>query len=639
MDENYLDNLLNEFSLDKEIDDKIENELDEQLLKEKEDILAEQSVSREEAFNMDLELDAEGGSQDVDINFSEEQIDELDKLDNLADLDIGDFDFADIDFDDLDITKLSDDVSDSDFDSLLKEFDGDLEIPSFSDITGDELDDGASDDGASDFDELFEEGIGKGDDSDIQNEAESGSEELGSEGLEQEAVGSEGLDDDIQDASKDDISSDNENGAALENTDDLNEDNFDADSFLDSLLEDDSSVDDAKDISEKNEDSSSDEDDADSSLEDALDVNSDEDSSEEEVTNSLDDLLGGDDPEEGVSDNSSEDDGDALGEDDLFSMLNLDEEGSGDGNGDITGGAESDADSLDAALGDPGIDASGLDDLNDIQDISEKPKKKKRTFMEILFGEPDEDDEPTEEELKAIEEKKAAKKAKKEADAEKKKAKAEKDKADKSKKDADKKRADAEKQRVKAEKKAKKKAAREAEAANAEPEKKLNKPMVIFIFSLFLGGVGFFYLSTVDFNYRLAIEHAANYFASQKYHKAYDEIKGVEVKEKDKELKERIYTVMYVERLYEGYENNIELGRQKKALDSLLRGVDKYYEYYDEAKELDIVSDIDFSFSQIQNALQQNYGITVERALEINDMNDYEYMKTIEEYTGGDEEE
>ena len=90
---------------------------------------------------------------------------------------------------------------------------------------------------------------------------------------------------------------------------------------------------------------------------------------------------------------------------------------------------------------------------------------------------------------------------------------------------------------------------------------------------------------------------------------------------------------MYVERLYESYENNIELGRNKKALDSLLRGVSKYYEYYDDAQELDIVSDLDFSFAQIQNVLQINYGITLERALEINDLDDYEYMKTVSEYT------
>ena len=120
---------------------------------------------------------------------------------------------------------------------------------------------------------------------------------------------------------------------------------------------------------------------------------------------------------------------------------------------------------------------------------------------------------------------------------------------------------------------------------------------------------------------------------SQKYRKAYDEIKGVDGKEKDQELKDRIYTVMYVERLFESYENNIALGRNKKALDSLLRGVSKYYEYYDDAQELDIVSDLDFSFAQIQNALQQNYGITLERALEINELDDYEYMKTVSAYT------
>ena len=255
--------------------------------------------------------------------------------------------------------------------------------------------------------------------------------------------------------------------------------------------------------------------------------------------------------------------------------------------------------------------------------------------MEILFGEPDEDDEPTEEELKAIEEKKAAKKAKKEAAKEKKKEAADKNKEEKSKKDADKKRANDEKKKVKAELKAKRKAEEKAEAAN---EKKLNKPVVIFIFSVLIGGVGFLYLSSVDFNYKLAIENAANYFANQKYHKAYDEIKGVEVKEKDQQLKDRIYTVMYVERLYESYENNIELGRNKKALDSLLRGVSKYYEYYDDAVELDIVSDIDYSFAQIQNALEINYGISLNRALEINELDDYEYMKTVSEYTDDESE-
>lgn len=61
------------------------------------------------------------------------------------------------------------------------------------------------------------------------------------------------------------------------------------------------------------------------------------------------------------------------------------------------------------------------------------------------------------------------------------------------------------------------------------------------------------------------IKKAANYFERQRYRLAYDEVSGVEVKEKDQDLKDRIYTVMYVERLYESYENNMKLGRADKA--------------------------------------------------------------------------
>ncbi len=596
MDESYLDSLLNEFSLDKEIDNKIEDELDEQIQSEKDKYQEEQTVSREEAFNYDLEQDAGFGVPESDLDFSEDQIDELDNLDNLADLDIGDLDFSDIDFDDLDITKLSGDIDDSDFDELLKDFEGNLEIPSLND----------EDDG--------DQNIGRQNDEQSDSQDNSGDVEsltMDSKlqvGVEEEQKGdvSEDIDGTANEVSSNDEIASDDSSQALG---DLNEDNFDADSFLDSLLSEDS-IEEA-DVPEMSNEPASD----------------GEDGSEND-SDSLDDLLGG----ERSEDNDAQPDGAGENaEDDLLSMLDLqeDEGGNGQGGSDKDGANEAGNDS-----GEP--DMSALEGLDDIEDISsEKPKKKKRSLMEILFGEPDEDDEPTEEEIRAKEEKKAAKKAKKEADKEKKKEQADKDKEEKSRKDADKKQKNEEKKRIKAEKKAKRKA---EDAAEAAKEKKLNKPAVIFIFSILIGGVGFLYLSSIDFNYKIAIQQAASYFANQKYHKAYDEIKGVDVKEKDKPLKDRIYTVMYVERLYESYENNIELGRNKKALDSLLRGVSKYYEYYDDAQELDIVSDLDFSFAQIKNALEINYGIDLNRAMEINELDDYEYMKTIREYTDSQEE-
>lgn len=609
MDENYLDNLLNEFSLDKEIDHKIEDELDEEITSEKRRRKKANSVSREESFNLDLEQDANALENDIDLTFSEEQIDELDRLDNLADIDIGDMDFSDIDFDDIDITKLGDELSDN-FDDLLNDFEGDLEIPDFS------MHDDVEEDSDIEFQESdSEESLDDSESNPLSYEEDESSDEQAydnnsgddSEGLNDEASISEG-----------DNAADYQNESGMDN---LNVDSFDADSFLDSLLEE-SNNGESNNGESNNQESNKQE-------------SNNGDDNNESANDSLDSLLDDDLQLQNSSQPSDSDEIQPLSDDDdLFSMLNLDDQASGDASAlnDEGSGLENLTDSLtEVSQSASELEIENSKASSDEDDSGKKPKKK-RSFMEILFGEPDEDDIETEEEIQAREAKKAEKKAKKEAAKAAKADKAEKAKAKKSLDDAKKKKDDAEKKRIKAEKKAKKKA---EEAANAEPEKKLNKPMVIFIFSVFLGGVGFFYLSTVDFNYKLAIKQAADYFASQKYHKAYDEIKGVEVKEKDKELKERIYTVMYVERLYESYENNLQMGRQKKALDSLLRGVTKYYEYYDEAKELDIVSDLDYSFSQIKDALQNNYGITIEEALSINDLDDYEYLKTIEEYTEG----
>ena len=72
--------------------------------------------------------------------------------------------------------------------------------------------------------------------------------------------------------------------------------------------------------------------------------------------------------------------------------------------------------------------------------------------------------------------------------------------------------------------------------------------------------------------------------------------------------------------------------REEKALDSLLRGVDKYYEHYDEAKRLEISEDLDFAFNQIQSALLQRYGITLDQAKQMNELDNYEYVQKINSY-------
>lgn len=583
MDENYLDNLLNEISLDKEIDHNVEDELDNQIQSEKEKRQDTSNLSKDDLFDLGLNEDAENTNLDDEDSFSEDQMDELDKLDDMADLDMGDLDFSDIDFDDLDVTKLDELPDDADLDALLKEFDGNYEI-----------------------EDHFEQ------DSTDSTEKEAKQE-------------------DIVESSKE-PDSDKKDG--VEKPD---QQTFDADQFLDGLLLDEEQEaaqknpleevnmeqEDVSQTEETKEESATSNDEA-YDLDDLLeDMGEETRSSEEEIT----DIPEEDKQPENIEGQPAEEevkasDGDDL--EDLFSLLDLDENESQEHNEDES--SENEIPMQDNPLDD--LDVVGLQEPDDEVSKKEKPVKKK-SLMTILFGEPDEDDELSPEELEAIEKKKAEKKAKKEAARlakEEKKAAAKEEKAAKT---GDKKKAQKEKKKVRAVKKAKQK---EEEEKNAEPVKPLNKPAVVFIFTLFLGGTFLFYLGMNNFNYTLAIQKATDYFDNQKYHKAYDEIKGVEVKEKDQDLKDRIYTVMYVERLYESYQNNIELDRQKKALDSLLRGVDKYYEYYDEAQKLGIVDDLNYSFAQVQTALQDHYGITVEQAAAINQLDSYEYVQTVDQY-------
>ena len=313
-----------------------------------------------------------------------------------------------------------------------------------------------------------------------------------------------------------------------------------------------------------------------------------------------------------------------------------------------------DEDSLDALLQSSMAESLLNGDLADIEDIGEKteepvkkvkqPRKKaekkkaeieeeetehkKKTISEILFGEPDEDDL---EEEALFEEKKAKK------EAEKKKKQAERE-AKKEEKDAAKQEMltakqakDKAKQKEKADKKRQKDEAYAAELEAEKDQKKVSTQTVNVVFVLFFALAAGVVLGTNQFIYSQVIKKAANYFERQRYRLAYDEVSGVEVKEKDQDLKDRIYTVMYVERLYESYENNMKLGRADKALDALLRGIQKYDEHYDEAVELDIVKDIDSCRDKIINALWNTYGITEETAYQILAMEGQEYTKTLSE--------
>lgn len=325
-----------------------------------------------------------------------------------------------------------------------------------------------------------------------------------------------------------------------------------------------------------------------------------------------------------MADDDRAQDIDSMDLDDLFSALGIDETESV--SKDNYSAGQDDLDMLLQATMESSIDDSALADIDEkpkSKKVKDKSKvKEKKTMSEILFGAPDEDDA---EEERLFEIKKAEKEAKKAKKAEDKEAK----KALKQEKLQLKNADEAKKKSEKAEKKRLKEAEMLAELDAEKGQKKVPTFVVILVFIAFAVLMVLVVIGSKTFNYQQVIKKASDYFDRQRYRLAYDEVAGVEVKEEDQELKDKIYTVMYVERLYESYENNMTLERPDKALDSLLRGLEKYDEHYEEAVALGIAKDVKSVKEKIVNALWNTYGLTEAAAYELMTLEGQEYSDAL----------
>ena len=115
--------------------------------------------------------------------------------------------------------------------------------------------------------------------------------------------------------------------------------------------------------------------------------------------------------------------------------------------------------------------------------------------------------------------------------------------------------------------------------AEAEPAGKINKngALVVFAFIALIGVLVL--LGSESSSYSLSITTAAKEFGLRHYNEAYNEIRGLEIKPEDMLLKERIMTVMYVNKQLNSYNNYYALDMQPEALDSLLKGLERYDKY------------------------------------------------------------
>lgn len=261
------------------------------------------------------------------------------------------------------------------------------------------------------------------------------------------------------------------------------------------------------------------------------------------------------------------------------------------------------------------------------EEVPSPPKEKKDSFIKRIFGNVEE----TKSE-KALADKVEKKKQKKEQEKEQKKEeqKKEEKKKKKEKRQEEKKQRQEEKKKEKEEKRKKKEEQRKKVAIEVleevEDEGRINPIGSSLVFVFFGIVLIVILIGTNVFTYSLNIKRAGNYFNQNKYTEAYNQVYGVELNDSDIELYDKIMTVMFVNKQLSSYNSYFAMEKYPEALDSLLKGLQRYDKYLEFATIIGVMSDLDYVKTQILHELDNVFELSEEEAYRIiNSENQMEY--------------
>ena len=171
----------------------------------------------------------------------------------------------------------------------------------------------------------------------------------------------------------------------------------------------------------------------------------------------------------------------------------------------------------------------------------------------------------------------------------------------------------------------------------AKPEDILKiKPKSILLFLLLISGIVVLsLLLNTGFHYTFAISRANKYLGNDNYEKAYQQLAGLELKEADEDIYRQISVIMYVQRQYDSYNNYMKMDKKTEALNSLVKGIEKYDLYIDEAKALGVGDDVEAIKELILTALKNDFKISESEAktlVKLSQDNFTQYYLKIEAY-------
>ncbi len=266
-------------------------------------------------------------------------------------------------------------------------------------------------------------------------------------------------------------------------------------------------------------------------------------------------------------------------------------------------------------LDDPSLEAEFINILP-----TEKPtlKTEKISFFKKLFS--NVHPENPEEELIKEEQEEALLKEKKQLKEEEKQKKAALKQENKEKKAAMKE----SKQKQLADEKENRKKARDAIAAAYVPEGKINKAGAFVVF-VFAACVAIFIIQGTSFaSYHLSIKSAEKDLRNSRYDEAYETLSGETLKEKDEIVYDKLQTIMVVKKELNSYYNFKKMNMELEALDSIIKGIDRYERYYANAKELKVDKNLNSLKDEMISILKNSYKLSEKDAIKLIDIKDAE---------------
>lgn len=168
-----------------------------------------------------------------------------------------------------------------------------------------------------------------------------------------------------------------------------------------------------------------------------------------------------------------------------------------------------------------------------------------------------------------------------------------------------------------------------------EDEGRINRVGASIVFVIFAAAAAFIIIGTRIYSYAASITIAEKEFENQRYNEAYEDVAGLEIKEDDQTFYLQVMTVMYTYKQLNSFNRYYSMKLYPEALDSLLKGLQRYDKYSALASVIEIETDMNFVRDKLVQQLSDVYGLSEHEAVKLAAMEDREaYSEKIYEIAG-----